>query len=473
MAITTSSPVIDTTPSFDTNLRAYNTQAYENKIETTTNLTSTPVSGQITDINSIGYETSTPTFDTGFDFNLKSGQNQNTTNYDNIISELVSSSNSVPLETAQALTPTIDSTQTVPSPALDLGLDLANLQSTPITTTNVDTVGTTFGEYQTISPSSETNITTQIPKSSEAGSTFGEYQTTTTTNGIKSRFTPSIEPTPIPAQAPVIVPSTQTITTPKIKRVYVPVKKTIYVPKKQIVYVKSNKRVSIPKQSIPTSTTVIRKSLTTIPQQTTTLTSPYQVTTQTLRASQNPIMTTPTQYTTQTIPIQNVVGTSPTIPGLSLPYTPVIPQTAIPQPIIPQQIQQPIIPQQVQTIIPQQIQQPIIHQPIQRLIIPQQVPQPIIGQMAQPTMDQKAQPFIGQIPQTTVPLIQNQGIVPSPLIQRMAPVQNYGMVKPTTYNVSTYRPKLNRNYSVYNLGRRTNMTRPHLYGSRTYSARKL
>jgi hypothetical protein len=201
-------------------------------------------------------------------------------------------------------------------------------------------------------------------------------------------------------------------------------------------------------------------------------------------------MTAPTQFTTQTIPIQNVVGSSPTIPGLSLPYTPVIPQTAIPQPIIPQQIQQPIIPQrvqtiipqqiqqpiipqQVQTIIPQQIQQPIIHQPIQRLIIPQQVPQPIIGQMAQPTIDQKAQPFIGQIPQTTVPLLQNQGIVPSPQIQGMAPVQNYGMVKPTTYNVSTYRPKLNRNYSVYNLGRRTNMTRPHLYGSRTYSARKL
>ena len=93
--------------------------------------------------------------------------------------------------------------------------------------------------------------------------------------------------------------------------------------------------------------------------------------------------------------------------------------------------------------------------------------------MTQPTIDQKVQPFIGQIPQTTVPLIQNQGLVSSPQIQGMAPVQTYGMVKPTTYNVSTYRPKFNRNYSVYNLGRRNNMTRPHLYGSRTYSARKL
>ena len=432
------------------------------------------------------------------DLNLKFGQNQNITNYDNIISELVSSSNAVPLETTQALTPTIDSTQVVPSPVLDLGLDLTNLQSTPTPTTNVDTVNTTFGEYQTVTPSLETNIKTQIPPSSEAGSTFGEYQTITTTNGVKSRFTPSVEPTPIQAQIPVTVTSTQTITTPKIKRVYVPVKKTVYVPQKKIVYVKTNKRVSIPRQSIPTSTTIIRKSLTTIPQQTTTLTSPYQVTTQTLRTSQNPLMTAQPPVSTQAIPIQNVIGASPTIPRVSLPYTQVIPQTTIPQPIITQQIQQPIIsqqvqpiiqrqiqqpiiPQTVQPIIPQQVQQPIIPQQVQTIIpqqvpqfiIPQQVPQPIIGQMTQPTIDQKVQPFIGQIPQTTVPLIQNQGLVSSPQIQGVAPVQTYGMVKPTTYNVSTYRPKLNRNYSIYKLGRRTNMTRPHLYGSRTYSARKL
>ena len=124
-------------------------------------------------------------------------------------------------------------------------------------------------------------------------------------------------------------------------------------------------------------------------------------------------------------------------------------------------------------MIPQQIQQPIITQPAPQLIIPQQVPQPVVGQMTQPTIDQKVQPFIGQIPQTTIPHIQNQGLVSSPRYQGMAPVQTYGMVKPTTYNASTYRPKFNREYSVYNLGRRTNMTRPHLYGSRTYSARKL
>ena len=98
-----------------------------------------------------------------------------------------------------------------------------------------------------------------------------------------------------------------------------------HVPKKKIVYVKTNKRVSIPRQSIPTSTTVIRKSLTTIPQQTTALTSPYQVTTQTLRTSQNPFMAAQPPVSTQTIPIQNVIGSSPTIQRVSLPYTPVIP----------------------------------------------------------------------------------------------------------------------------------------------------
>jgi len=518
-APTTTSPILDTIPTFDSMVLTTSSPAtdavstFDTKV---TNLTSTPVTGQINDLNlnSIGFETSTPTVDTGLDLNLNFDQNQNITNYDNIFS-------------TQALTPTVDSTQEVPSPVLDLGFDLANLKSTPTTTPNVDTVGTTIGEYQTVSPSLETNITTQIPQTTDVGSTFGEYQTTTNVNGIKSRFTPSIEPTPIQTQIPVSVPSTQTITTPQVKRVYVPVKKTVLVPKKKIVYVKTNKRVSLPRQSIPTSTTVIRKSIATIPQQTTALTSPYQVTTQTLRTSQNPLMVAQPPIPTNTIPIQNVVGASPTIPRVSLPYTPVIPQplitqqvqqpiipqqpiitqqvqqpiinqqvqqTIIPQqvpqpiitqqvqqPIIPQQVPQPIVPQQVKTIIPQQVPQPIIPQTVPQVIIPQvyqptipqQVPQPIVGQMTQPTIDQKVQPFIGQIPQTTVPIIQNQGLVASPNIQRIVPLQTYGMAKPATYNVSTYRPNYNRKYSVYNLGKRTNMTRPHLYGSRTYSARKL
>ena len=63
----------------------------------------------------------------------------------------------------------------------------------------MDIVVATFGEYQTITPSLKSKITTQILQSSEIGNIFGEYQTMSIINGIKSRCTHSIEPTPIQA----------------------------------------------------------------------------------------------------------------------------------------------------------------------------------------------------------------------------------------------------------------------------------
>ena len=65
MTITINSPVIGTIPSFYTEVTTYNIKIYENKIEITTNLTSTQINDQITDLNFIGYKTSIPTFDAG------------------------------------------------------------------------------------------------------------------------------------------------------------------------------------------------------------------------------------------------------------------------------------------------------------------------------------------------------------------------------------------------------------------------
>jgi len=79
--------------------------------------------------------------------------------------KLVSSSNTVPLETAQTLNPIINSNQAVLSLVLDLGSDLDNLQSThPSHTSNMDNVLATFDEYLTITASLESKIATLIPQ---------------------------------------------------------------------------------------------------------------------------------------------------------------------------------------------------------------------------------------------------------------------------------------------------------------------
>ena len=92
------------------------------------------------------------------------------------------------------------------------------------------------------------------------------------------------------------------------------------------------------------------------------------------------------------------------------------------------------------------------------------IPQPMVQQQV-----------VNQVPVVTRPSIPvSTNIVRSP-IQHITQAPNLGMMRPPMYTVSTYRPRIGRNYPMYptKTVMKTNMNRPGIYGSRTYTARRL